>query len=109
MLNQNNAHKDSVQDMDVDIEVKGRKRSKTTTSPLKFTQTEDGASAFHGDDDKNPSQQTEEIETEDYMKFTVIKLKQELTKHGFGGELLQLKNPNKKDILALYEKLVLKN
>ncbi|KAJ0963131.1 hypothetical protein J5N97_028253 [Dioscorea zingiberensis] len=100
---------DSVQDMDVDIEVKGRKRSKTTTSPLKFTQTEDGASAFHGDDDKNPSQQTEEIETEDYMKFTVIKLKQELTKHGFGGELLQLKNPNKKDILALYEKLVLKN
>ncbi|KAM0939534.1 putative guanylate-binding protein [Dioscorea sansibarensis] len=98
---------DSVQDMDVDIEVKGRKRAKTSTSHLKLTHTDDGASAFHGDD-RNHGQQTEETETEDYTKFTVLKLKQELTKHGFGAELLQLKNPNKKDILALYEKLVLK-
>ncbi|KAH7657971.1 P-loop containing nucleoside triphosphate hydrolase protein [Dioscorea alata] len=98
---------DSVQDMDVDFEVKGRKRAKTSTNHLKFTHTDDGASAFHGDD-RNQSQHTEETETEDYAKFTVLKLKQELTKHGFGAQLLQLKNPNKKDILALYEKLVLK-
>ncbi|XVF87424.1 hypothetical protein PTKIN_Ptkin18bG0119000 [Pterospermum kingtungense] len=34
-------------------------------------------------------------------------LSQELTKHNFGGELLALRNPNKKEILALYEKCVL--
>ncbi|KAH1146135.1 hypothetical protein GLYMA_15G078400v4 [Glycine max] len=35
------------------------------------------------------------------------KLKQELTKHNYGDQLLELKNPNKKAIIALYEKCVL--
>ncbi|KAK9085392.1 hypothetical protein Sjap_025803 [Stephania japonica] len=101
---------ESVQDMDVDRNDKvsqGRKRSKSTNSPLtafKYTHTEDGGSVFKGGDD-NSSQQTE---TDDYTKFTVAKLKQELTKHGFGAEFLQLKSPNKKDLLALYEKHVIK-
>ncbi|KAI3719712.1 hypothetical protein L6452_20614 [Arctium lappa] len=89
---------DSVQEMDV--ENRGRrtnKRSKSTTSP------QDGGSAFIGDED-NQSQQTS---SEDHTKFTVLKLKQELTKHNFGAELLQLKNPNKKEILALYERCIL--
>ncbi|XP_010245575.1 PREDICTED: guanylate-binding protein 1-like [Nelumbo nucifera] len=97
---------ESVQDMDVDDKIiRGRKRSKSTTSPLKYAQSEDGGSVFKVSDDNNHSQHTE---SEDYTKFTVLKLKQELTKHGFGAELLQLRNPNKKDILALYEKHVLK-
>ncbi|KAM7525066.1 hypothetical protein LguiA_014968 [Lonicera macranthoides] len=83
--------------------LRGDKRSRSTNSPLKFSQSGDGGSVFRGDDD-NQSQQTN---SEDYTKFTVQKLKQELTKNNFGAELLQLKNPNKKDIVALYEKCVL--
>ena len=95
---------ESVQDMDVDDKVaRENKRSKSTTSPLKFTQAEDGGSVFKGDAE-NHSQQTS---SEDYTKFTVQKLKQELTKHNFGAELLQLRNPNKKDIISLYERCVL--
>lgn len=82
---------------------RGNKRSKSTSSPYKLTSPEDGGSVFRGDDD-TLSQQTN---TEDYTKFTIQKLKQELTKHNFGAELLQLKNPNKKDIIALYEKCIL--
>ncbi|CDO99475.1 unnamed protein product [Coffea canephora] len=82
---------------------RGNKRSKSTSSPLKFSTPEDGGSVYRGDEDTH-SQQTN---TEDYTKFTIQRLKQELTKHNFGDELLQLKNPNKKDILALYEKCVI--
>lgn len=93
-----------VQDMDTNDKVlRANKRSRSTTSPLKYTQPEDGGSVFRGDDD-NLSQQSNQ---EDYTKFTVQKLKQELTKHNFGAELLQLRNPNKKEILALYEKCIL--
>lgn len=95
---------ESVQDMDVNERItRGNKRSRSTTSPLKFTQSEDGGSIFKANEDNN-SQQTN---PEDYTKFTVQKLKQELTKHNYGAELLQLRNPNKRDILALYEKHVL--
>lgn len=94
----------SVQDMGTnDRNPRPSKKSRSTTSPLKHTQPEDGGSVFKGDDD-NHSQQSDH---EDYTKFTVQKLKQELTRHNFGAELLQLRNPNKKDILALYEKCVL--
>lgn len=95
---------ESIQDMDFNDKVtRGNKRARSTGSPLKFSQAEDGGSVFRGDED-NHSQQTS---SEDYTKFTVQKLKQELTRHNFGGELLQLKNPNKKDILSLYERCVL--
>lgn len=95
---------ESVQDMDISPRIlKGSKRSKSTTSPVKYTHPEDGGSVFEGDDN-NHSQQSS---GEDYKKFTVLKLKQELTKHNYGDQLLQLKNPSKKNILALYEKCVL--
>ncbi|KAF5186122.1 Guanylate-binding protein, partial [Thalictrum thalictroides] len=95
---------ESLQDMDIDDRGRLPKKSKSTSSPLKLSQTEDGGSVFKGDNDNNSSQQTD---SEDHTKLTVLRLKQELTKHGFGAELLQLKNPNKKDILSLYEKHVL--
>ncbi|KAK9074391.1 hypothetical protein SSX86_006989 [Deinandra increscens subsp. villosa] len=91
---------DSVQEMDIDD--RGRrsnKRTKSTNSPLKPASTDDNT--FKGDE--NNSKGT----TEDHTKFTVLKLKQELTKHNFGAELLQLKTPNKKELVALYEKCVL--
>lgn len=92
---------ESVQDMDMSPRiVRGTKRSKSTSSPLGYTPPEDGGSIFEGAED-NHSPETKE---DDYKKFTVQKLKQELTKHNFGDQLLGLKNPNKKAILALYEK-----
>lgn len=95
---------ESVQDMDMSPRIlRGTKRARSTSSPLKHSQPEDGGSIFEGANDDH-SQQTNE---EDYKKFTVQKLKQELTKHNYGDQLLRLKNPNKKDIIALYEKCVL--
>ncbi|KAK6149955.1 hypothetical protein DH2020_017480 [Rehmannia glutinosa] len=96
---------DSVQETGVNEKVtRGNKRSKSTTSPLKFASPEDGGSVFRGDEPTS-SQQTN---NQDYTKFTVLKLRQELTKHNFGAELLEKKNPSKKELLALYEKHVLK-
>ncbi|KAG6618255.1 hypothetical protein I3842_Q116500 [Carya illinoinensis] len=95
---------ESVQDMDTSDKIlRGNKKSRGTTSPLMHGRSEDGGSMFGGTED-NESQQTKQ---EDYTKFTIQKLKQELTKHNFGAELLQLRNPNKKDILALYERCIL--
>ncbi|KAF8035978.1 hypothetical protein BT93_C1869 [Corymbia citriodora subsp. variegata] len=94
---------ESVQDMDIDKASRGNKRSRSTTSPLKHIQPEDGGSVYRGDEDSHSNKTSQE----DYTKFTMLRLRQELTSHNFGAELLQLKNPNKKDLLALYEKLVL--
>lgn len=62
-------------------------------------------SVFKPGDD---SQMAARKDSQDHTKLTVAKLKQELTDKGFSSELLKLKNPIKKDILALYEKLILK-
>ncbi|KAK3207077.1 hypothetical protein Dsin_021123 [Dipteronia sinensis] len=94
----------SVQEMNTNDKIlRANKRSKSTTSPVMYTQPEDGGSMFKADDD-NQSQQSNQ---EDYTRFTVQKLKQELTKHNYGAELLHLRNPNKKEIIALYEKFIL--
>ncbi|XP_071735830.1 uncharacterized protein [Rutidosis leptorrhynchoides] len=97
---------DTVQDMDVDERgSRLNKRTRSATSPLKNFVTEDGGSGFRDDEDNSQGQQ---VNTEDYTKFTMRKLRQELTEHSFGEELLQLRNPSKKDLVALYEKCVLK-
>ncbi|GMI72858.1 GUANYLATE-BINDING PROTEIN-LIKE 3 [Hibiscus trionum] len=94
----------SVQDIDMSDRIfRANKKSRSTTSPLLYSQSGDGGSVFKGGDDSQNQHNNEE----DYTKFTVQKLKQELTKHNFGAELLALRNPNKKEILALYEKCVL--
>ncbi|KAG8490822.1 hypothetical protein CXB51_013994 [Gossypium anomalum] len=94
----------SVQDIDMsDRILRANKKSRSTTSPVLYSQSGDGGSVFKGGDDNQNLQNNQE----DYTKFTVQKLKQELTKHNFGAELLALRNPNKKEILALYEKCVL--
>ncbi|XP_041994176.1 guanylate-binding protein 4-like [Salvia splendens] len=97
---------DSVQDTVMnDKVIRGNKRTKSTNSPMKFGSPEDGGSVFRGGDEPTNSEQTNQ---EDYTSFTVQKLRHELTSHNFGAELLQLRNPNKKDIVALYERCVLK-
>ncbi|XP_008225158.1 PREDICTED: guanylate-binding protein 4 [Prunus mume] len=96
---------DSVQDMEMsDRIVRVNKRSRSTTSPLKRTQAEDGGSVFKGDEDTR-SQQTN---SEDYRKFTVMKIKQELTKHNFGAQVLDMRTgASKREWLELYESCML--
>lgn len=95
----------SVQDIGTnDRNLRTNKRSRSTSSPLSHAHPEDGGSVFKGDED-NHSQQTDQ---QDYRKLTIAELKQELTSHNFGAEVLELKNPTKKDFLALYEKYVLR-
>ncbi|KAH0985736.1 hypothetical protein GBA52_012913 [Prunus armeniaca] len=96
---------DSVQDMEMsDRIVRVNKRSRSTTSPLKRTQAEDGGSVFKGDEDTR-SQQTN---SEDYRKFTVTKIKQELTKHNFGAQVLDMRTgASKREWLELYESCML--
>uniref|UniRef100_A0A0E0JYX0 GB1/RHD3-type G domain-containing protein n=1 Tax=Oryza punctata TaxID=4537 RepID=A0A0E0JYX0_ORYPU len=106
-LRENEVGMESVQDMDIDRPERSRKRSKSNTSPLKHFQSEDGGSVHMGEESVTVSTDTKDGNTDGYKKLTMAKLKEELTKHGFGAQLLELKNPNKKDILALYKKLVL--
>ncbi|XP_062223447.1 uncharacterized protein LOC133922230 [Phragmites australis] len=106
-LRENEVGTDSVQDMDIDHPERSRKRTKSNTSPLKHVQTEDGGSVHMGEDSVTVSTDIKDGNPDGYKKFTIAKLKEELTKHGFGAQLLELRNPNKKDILALYKKHVL--
>ncbi|KAF3332589.1 guanylate-binding protein 4-like protein [Carex littledalei] len=94
---------ESVQDIAGDG-VKGRRKSKLANAGMKFSHTEDGGSVY-GEEGRNT--EIEEADSNDYRKFTVLRLRQELTNHGFGTQLLELKNPNKEDLLDLYEKHVL--
>lgn len=80
-------------------------RRNNTNSKVVKPANSNAASVFKPGDD---SQMTARKDSQDYTKLTVAKLKQELTNQGFASELLRLKNPLKKDILALYEKLILK-
>lgn len=79
------------------------KKLKNIGSPFRqIASPEHGSLIFgsgeHGADQKN---------SEDYTKFTIQELKQELVKHNFGAELLKLANPNKNQVLALYERCIL--
>ncbi|KAI5059872.1 hypothetical protein GOP47_0024292 [Adiantum capillus-veneris] len=89
---------ESIQDMDLDTDHNLRRRGHTGNAE-NGTPAEDTST---GANDNNPS------DVQDYTKFTIAKLKQELTAAGYAEDLLQLRNPSKKDILSLYEKLVLK-
>lgn len=96
---------DSVRDSGMNERVRREsKRSKSNTSPLKFATPEDGGSVFGGEE-QTSSQQTSQ---EDYTKFTVLRLRWELEKHDHGAEAWIAKNASKKELLALYEKHVLK-
>uniref|UniRef100_A0A0D9VF86 GB1/RHD3-type G domain-containing protein n=1 Tax=Leersia perrieri TaxID=77586 RepID=A0A0D9VF86_9ORYZ len=106
-LRENEVGMESVQDMDIDRPERSRKRSKSNTSPIKLFQSEDGGSVHMGEESVTVSTDTKDGNPDGYKKLTIAKLKEELTKHGFGAQLLELKNPNKKDILALYKKFVL--
>ncbi|CAM6095658.1 unnamed protein product [Calypogeia fissa] len=93
---------------DMEIEVGTAKRQKRDD-----VHAENGSSVMQtgGEADSSAKPDEEQLSndvrgsgnTENYTKLTVSKLKQELTKAGFGAELLQLRNPTKKELVALYE------
>lgn len=96
---------DPLQVVDIDEEMtRAAKRSKSTMSPRKCTRSGSAGSAFNTSENSYGSQETYVV---NYLKFTVEKLRQEIINHGFGSQLLALKNPRKRDIRALYEKHVL--
>lgn len=45
----------------------------------------------------------------DHSKYTMKKLREEILKHGFGAELVGLKNPRKRELVELYERCVLRS
>ncbi|XP_057544659.1 uncharacterized protein LOC130823861 isoform X2 [Amaranthus tricolor] len=94
----------SVEDMDTD-KARASKRRKNTVSPiLQAASAGDDDSIFTGGDDESSQQ----VDTDDYRKFTIQRLKQELTEHNFGDEVFKLRAPaKKKDFIALYEKCIL--
>lgn len=49
----------------------------------------------------------EVLENPNYRKLTIAKLKQKMTEAGFGAEVLSTRNPTKKDLLEMYERLIL--
>ena len=94
---------DSVGDADLnDTIAQGRKKFKYAGGPFQpGASTEDGGSVFKA------CEEDQLTNSQDYTKFTLQQLKQELVTHDFGVELLRLANPSKKQVLALYERCVL--
>lgn len=90
---------DSVQDTDIDEVVRVTKKQKHSMTLHECT--------VAGDSDSVSKQKKGKSQPQTYLKFTVAKLREELIRHGFGAELLELNRPKKKDILALYEKHIL--
>ncbi|XP_074269891.1 uncharacterized protein LOC141592902 [Silene latifolia] len=99
---------DSAENMDfTDKVTRTNKRRKSTASTIhEPTSAGDGDSVFMGDDDD--SQSSQQTGTNEYKKLTVLQLKEALTKQNFGDEVLKLgSSARKKDLIALYERLIL--
>ncbi|KAG7652965.1 Guanylate-binding protein N-terminal [Arabidopsis suecica] len=68
-------------------------RKVRTMTPRRCTSTEAGTSSSTGTG---------------HSKYTMKKLRSEILEHGFGAELVGLKNPRKRDLVQLYERTVLR-
>ncbi|KAJ6734167.1 GUANYLATE BINDING PROTEIN [Salix purpurea] len=98
-----NEGQDSVQDMDINEEI-ARESKKQKMALKKCTTTEvenSDAKANEDSDDRKAGSRS-------YVRLTVLKMQQELAELGFGADLLELKSSKKKDVYALYKRLVLK-
>ncbi|KAL9236808.1 hypothetical protein vseg_011434 [Gypsophila vaccaria] len=83
---------------------KRRKASKSSTHEP--TSAGDGNSVFTGDD----GSQSHQTNTTDHINLTIRELKTALTDQDFGNEVHKLGTaPRKKDLLALYERVILNN
>lgn len=83
---------DSAQETEEDT-VSQESRKVRTMTPRRCTSTEAGTSSSTGTG---------------HSKYTMKKLRSEILEHGFGAELVGLKNPRKRDLVQLYERTVLR-
>ncbi|GLU06353.1 hypothetical protein SLE2022_233950 [Rubroshorea leprosula] len=84
--------------------VRVTKRTKSPATPHKCTMSEDVVSFSEGTEGVSGGSK---VDSGNYTKFTIARLRADLAEQGFGSELRQLRSRKKKDILELYEKLVL--
>ncbi|KAJ6683351.1 hypothetical protein OIU85_007075 [Salix viminalis] len=98
-----NAGQDSVQDMDINEEIASEsKKPKMALKKCTTTEIENSdVKANEDSDDRKAGSRS-------YVRLTVLKMQQELAELGFGADLLELKSSKKKDVYALYKRLVLK-
>ncbi|KAJ6959043.1 hypothetical protein NC653_037360 [Populus alba x Populus x berolinensis] len=89
--------------MDIDEEI-ARESKKQKMALQKCTTTE----VENSDVKANEDSEDRKAGSRSYVRLTVLKMQQELTELGFGGDLLELKSSKKKDVYALYKRLVLK-
>lgn len=68
---------------------------------------DNGSNLHEGDEGGSAATSSEIVETTNYRKLTIAKLKQKMTEAGFGAEVLSTRNPSKKDLLEMYERLIL--
>ncbi|KAJ7539141.1 hypothetical protein O6H91_11G078500 [Diphasiastrum complanatum] len=98
--------RDSVEEMDIDFGAPTSLRKK----PRFDFNVENGNSPRTPaeSDSKHEEDSSKDVkDSQDYLRFTIPKLKQELVNAGFAEELFLLRNPSKKNILSLYEKCIL--
>jgi len=85
----------------MDIEIAAYKKNKM--DPF-----DNGSNQYDGEEGGGSGATSSDVvETTNYRKLTIAKLKQKLTEAGFGAEVLAARNPNKKELLDLYERLML--
>jgi len=90
----------------VEIDGSAYKRARTD---LHFDNGSNFYSGMDGGEEGGGSAATsgEVLENPNYRKLTIAKLKQKMTEAGFGAEVLSTRNPTKKDLLEMYERLIL--
>lgn len=91
----------SAQEMDIDTGGLLKRQRNFDNGSSMGAEVEEGGSAA------TSSEVVKEPENTNYHKFTIMKLKQKMTEAGFGAEVLQTRNSSKKDLVVLYERLIL--
>jgi len=84
----------------MDIDTGTYKRNKT--DPF-----DNGSYLYEGEEGGSAATSSEVVETTNYKKLTIAKLKQKMTEAGFGAEVLSARNPSKKELVEMYERLML--
>jgi chromosome segregation ATPase len=91
--------------MDIDMMTTSTKRAKNGQSEVHGIQEEEEEEG-EGHNSNEIVIRDAPFAAADYRKLTIAKLKQKLTEAGFGDEVVQLRTPTKKDLVALYEKVM---
>jgi chromosome segregation ATPase len=88
----------AAQDMEIDTGEYKRNR---------IDQFNNGSNFYEGEEGGSAATSSEIPDTTNYKKLTMAKLKQRLTEAGFGEDVLAARNANKKELVELYERLML--